>query len=135
MVKSIHLEKKLILLLVIENLLETKNPLWLKLKIWGPGIPYGVREKIFNPFERGANDKKLDIKGTGLGLMICKQLIELLKGEIGLKDNDPEGSNFWFKIPLRAAENEISKTKGGSDKIFRFSPAGNENPFWWMTMK
>jgi signal transduction histidine kinase len=41
--------------------------------------------------------------GTGLGLFICKNLIELMNGTIGVNSQEHQGSTFYFSIPLQLA--------------------------------
>lgn len=60
----------------------------------GIGIP---KDKLGTIFERFA---KLNayVEGTGLGLPICKTIVEMLGGEIGLESKEGAGSHFWFRI-------------------------------------
>lgn len=72
----------------------------------GPGIEASIRPLLFQPFNSfGAGGKKYE--GSGLGLSICKQLIEQMKGKIGfetLEDTEEtRGSCFWFEVPLDIA--------------------------------
>jgi signal transduction histidine kinase len=72
----------------------------------GPGIEASIRPLLFQPFNSfGAGGKKYE--GSGLGLSICKQLIEQMKGKIGfetLEDTEgTHGSCFWFEVPLDIA--------------------------------
>ncbi len=50
------------------------------------------------------------VGGTGLGLNICKQLVDLLKGEIGVSSELGKGTQFWFSLPLEACELTTSDT-------------------------
>jgi PAS domain S-box-containing protein len=61
----------------------------------GPGIAPADEERIFGAFERGA---VTDAAGYGLGLAICRRLIERHGGEIGLDAAPGEGSRFWFSL-------------------------------------
>ena len=64
----------------------------------GIGIP---ASKIKHVFERYWRDRK-DEMGTGLGLPICKEIIEHLGGEIGVESaGENKGCNFWFTLPLK----------------------------------
>lgn len=63
----------------------------------GRGIPAEKLESLFMPFERlGAETTQ--IEGTGIGLTIAKQMIELMNGEIGVKSKAGEGSCFWVAL-------------------------------------
>jgi signal transduction histidine kinase/CheY-like chemotaxis protein len=68
----------------------------------GPGIPEKDRERIFAPFERLIETTGAEI-GTGLGLHISKQFVELMGGTIDLSTVPGKGSEFHFEIPLRIA--------------------------------
>jgi signal transduction histidine kinase len=58
----------------------------------GIGIPDSEKEKIFQKFYRVGNEETRRTKGTGLGLFICKYIIEEHNGKIMLKDNEPNGT-------------------------------------------
>jgi PAS domain S-box-containing protein len=65
----------------------------------GPGIPLEKRNSLFKPFERlGA--EATEIEGTGIGLALCKGLIEAMGGNIGLENPDSGGCVFWVELPL-----------------------------------
>ncbi len=66
----------------------------------GRGVPPTHRELIFEKFKQvEASDGKRKA-GTGLGLPICKQIIEEHGGLIGVVSQEGEGSTFWFRVPL-----------------------------------
>jgi len=83
---------------IIFNVEKEKN--WLKFEITdeGIGIPEEDLKNIFAPFHRANNTGK--IGGTGLGLTIVKENVQLHKGIISLKSKINEGSTFIVKIPV-----------------------------------
>ncbi len=71
---------------------------------FGPGVPESYRTAIFLPFEQVPNDQRSRKGGTGLGLPICKMLVERQGGEIGIVVPDNGGSIFWFTLPIATIE-------------------------------
>ena len=71
----------------------------------GPGIPKRSLKEIFQPFKRlGAESTK--VEGTGIGLTITKQLVEMMNGEIGCESTLGEGSTFWITLPAADCRSE-----------------------------
>lgn len=69
----------------------------------GPGIAADQHEELFMPFARlGA--ETTEIEGTGIGLTICKRLIELMDGTIGVESTIGKGSTFWIELPAATIE-------------------------------
>lgn len=66
----------------------------------GMGIPPDKQKVIFDKFKRVDMSETRTRGGLGLGLAICKELIQMHKGEIGLKSQEGVGSEFYFTIPL-----------------------------------
>jgi signal transduction histidine kinase len=65
----------------------------------GYGIPDEKRDDLFQPFERFHTDIET-IEGTGIGLTITKQLVEMMGGRIGFESVAGEGSYFYIDIPV-----------------------------------
>lgn len=61
----------------------------------GIGISPEYKEIVFQPFKRLHSS---EIEGSGLGLSICKRIIELHQGDIWLDDDVSEGTHFKFSI-------------------------------------
>ncbi len=64
----------------------------------GMGIPEGRLSDLFIPFNRLDVDKHSNIQGTGIGLLICKQLLESMGGEIDVTSEEGVGSCFSFTL-------------------------------------
>ena len=89
----------------------------------GIGIPRSKAEAIFEKFIQADNTISRRFGGSGLGLSICKQLIELMDGEIRLESHPGLGSNFTIRIPLKAGEREpASENKDFSDQLAELRP-------------
>jgi CheY-like chemotaxis protein/nitrogen-specific signal transduction histidine kinase len=65
----------------------------------GDGLSEEKIQRLFQPFERlGAENST--IEGTGIGLVICKRIIEAMGGAIGVKSTVGKGSTFWIEVRL-----------------------------------
>lgn len=92
---------------------ENKNrKLIVHIKDTGIGIRKNEFDKIFEPFYRLPNK---NIEGTGIGLSLVKQLLQLMGGEIGVESKEGEGSDFWFSIPI--AKSMRPKSVYSKDRI------------------
>ena len=67
----------------------------------GPGIPKKEQERIFQPYQRRRTDRER-LGGLGLGLSLCKNLVELHGGRIWVESQVGKGSVFAFAIPLKS---------------------------------
>ncbi len=87
----------------------------------GYGIPQEDQQKIFSPFEQGGNILTNKPQGTGLGLPICRQIVEYHGGKIWVQSQLERGSTFAFTIPLNSPKQHIHQEVQLVNRLFRRS--------------
>jgi PAS domain S-box-containing protein len=80
----------------------------------GIGIPKHELPRIFEKFFRGDEVISAAIGGTGLGLNIARELVELLGGTIGVNSEQGKGSRFYFILPVEWVEMQPESVKEGT---------------------
>ena len=83
----------------------------------GVGISPGAQADLFDSFSQGDMSTSGTYGGTGLGLTISRQLVELMGGEIGVDSEPDSGSTFWFTVAF-----------GPAADTDRLPPARKSNP-------
>ena len=74
----------------------------------GIGIPSEAVDKLFSNFVQVDASTSRQFGGTGLGLVICKRLVEGMGGTIGVDSQLDAGSCFWFELPLARDPNNAA---------------------------
>lgn len=95
----------------------------------GIGIKQEVVSKLFDKFTQADGSTTRKFGGTGLGLSVCKQLVELQGGEIGVKSRPGHGSIFWFTLPFKSIgkRNAEKKSDGLQGKKYVYVGHNNTN--------
>ncbi len=86
----------------VEISLQVKNKkLLFKIKDSGIGIPASEKRYIFQKFFRAKNALRKVTRGNGLGLYLCKTIIEKLGGKIWFESEENKGTTFYFTLPIK----------------------------------
>jgi PAS domain S-box-containing protein len=72
----------------------------------GSGISPRDQAKLFRPFERLESSEPSRAKGIGLGLLVCKRLVEAHGGQIWVESEPGQGSTFFFSLPFSRREKD-----------------------------
>jgi|TARA_B100000029_G_C17584888_1_gene960824 hypothetical protein len=74
-----------------------------------PGIPVELRPRLFDKFVQADASASRRRGGTGLGLSIAKAIVEGMNGRIGFQNGSPDGTVFYFELPLVSASEAASR--------------------------
>jgi len=97
------------------------NQLRIEVRDTGKGLSTEQQAQLFRPFSRlGA--EQTEIEGTGIGLVITKNIVELMGGKIGVESHVGTGSTFWIELP------EHSSDASKKDEVSKVAKVGLEIP-------
>jgi signal transduction histidine kinase len=80
--------------------LVTRKAVWVAVTDTGIGISPEDQARLFEPFSQVDSSASRRNQGTGLGLALCKQFVEMHGGTIGVESLPGKGSTFWFLLPV-----------------------------------
>jgi signal transduction histidine kinase/AraC-like DNA-binding protein len=73
----------------------------------GAGVPLEEQKMIFGEFYQSSRTQEQRTAGMGIGLAICKRLVEMHGGEIGVRSDSQSGSEFFFSTPILGANDAM----------------------------
>ncbi|MCG3189732.1 MAG: Sensor histidine kinase RcsC [Burkholderiaceae bacterium] len=90
---------------------------WLRVEVidTGPGIDPAMQPQLFTPFTQADQSTTRRFGGTGLGLSICRQLAQLMHGQVGVDSAPDRGSRFWVELPLGRVASRSPQAPAGED--------------------
>jgi CheY-like chemotaxis protein len=89
----------------------------------GIGISPRNREKLFREFGQAEVSISRQYGGSGMGLFICKQLVRLFNGTIGVESTPGEGSQFWFTAWFQTSEDTTATSGSDNNNYFSMEQA------------
>ena len=89
----------------------------------GPGIAAEMLPRLFTPFDRLGAERST-VPGTGLGLALCRRIVEAMGGAVGAESQPGKGSSFWFELPRAAPVAAAEVTGRAQRRRRRRPPAG-----------
>jgi two-component system sensor histidine kinase/response regulator len=86
---------------------DTEVSLYFGVRDTGIGLTDEQKQQLFQSFQQADSSISRKYGGTGLGLVIAKQLTQLMHGEVGVDSEPNQGSTFWFTVRLSKAQSQI----------------------------
>jgi len=86
--------------IIVSSIIREDSNIIISVKDSGIGIPKHISKKLFRIDSHYSSEGTNKEKGTGLGLILCKELVEMNKGNIWLESEPGIGSTFFFTLPL-----------------------------------
>jgi signal transduction histidine kinase/CheY-like chemotaxis protein len=83
----------------------------------GVGMSADTADRLFQSFTQADASTTRKHGGTGLGLVICKRLVDLMGGKIGVRSVLGKGSTFWFLVPLRKSVIEVPSARANLNGV------------------
>lgn len=101
---------------VLKEAYHDKPVITIKIKDTGIGIPEHLIPHIFDRFYQADNSSTRRGEGSGIGLALVKELVEILDGDITVESAEGKGTQFTIKLPIRKAKHKSTPTFQKLDK-------------------
>jgi CheY-like chemotaxis protein len=108
---------------VVKGIVSTPGRIRIGVKDTGVGLTPDKMTQLFQPFNRLGQEANAE-EGTGIGLVVCKRLVELMGGEIGAESTIGKGSVFWIELNL-TAEPQIAAGAAESTAVVQAQAQAN----------
>ena len=109
-----------------------KAVIFVAVKDSGVGISQDKISELFKPFSQVDDSPTRNFGGTGLGLVICKEFVNMMDGDIGVESKPGSGSTFYFTFKLKTQKEQHLYKENELSKIYEFQ--GNK-PFKAVNLK
>ncbi len=86
----------------------------------GAGIAKNALARIFEPFVQADSSTTREYSGTGLGLVICRRLADMMNGVIDVVSEEGKGSTFWLMVPFKRNMPETDTPPDPSIKVLPY---------------
>ena len=96
----------------------------------GTGIPFERQGSLFSAFTQADASITRRFGGSGLGLSICRNLVHLMDGDIGLHSEAGQGSTFWFEVPLPACPPDAPVPEAPPHRVVLWHGAAHPPGAW-----
>jgi len=101
----------------------------------GVGMSAETADRLFQSFTQADASTTRKHGGTGLGLVICKRLVELMGGKIGIRSTLGQGSTFWFLMPMRKSVMEVPSARRNLNGVRVLTLITDEELARWVSGK
>ena len=105
--------------LSVETVRSGRREMVIRFNVRDTGIGLARKEarNLFNSFTQADASTTRKHGGTGLGLVICRRLVELMGGQIGVRSLPGQGSTFWFELPMRRSSQDLPAARNSLEGV------------------